>query len=389
MSWSPSLNAPGGRGVGDGSSPVTPAGTVNVNGKVAHARKDLAMINIQNGTAAISGGLNPELWAIANGEIVCQLRRGADDIDDRESEVHSSARTGAKEDIQTYVLSNTAGTGFKGETQHELNERINIAYVAKGRNNSTDQNDLVALQIGGMTTVRNTGPQTIEQGDLVIVSFPDPADPRPLGKAMGYPDGKVPFILLPFNDKMTMGSVANAYNLLTKKKMTEGDVAEYRKQYPMMYKFAQAMSRFSRGCALVGAATCMRLGMVEPVQRAQWKSKIVADAAFETWCEEAESALFSGESKVYTTLRQDVVKRVMARDSDQAFFAKTKSNFAGGPRGYENNHQASVVDEQVNLIPAVVAAVNEQHHHHRKRTLGVAQTTMTPGQDGDIFLKPC
>ena len=353
-----------------------------------------AQTNIKMGNAAITGSTRDEMWAIAHSDICVQLNPGFDGTDDYENAAAVNALS--KEDIQTYVLSNAAGAGVIGETQDDMNERINSVYVSTGRNSVGVLNEIVAMQIGGLATIRVTGNQTIRQGDIVLVSFPHTEHPRAITRATGIPEGKQPFWVVPFNVQMTLGSLTNSYKLLMQS-MNDAKLREWKSQYPLSFRFSEALYKFALRSCYTGMMTGIRSGMVTPVNNAvtwggderaipdEW-AKSVAENLFDNNRKKEKQVNMGGGSTM--DLKKYVFASMVGQDSKFFPFRPDRASNITGQRIYTNSHHKDLNNHQANGVTDVITAIHVQETSIRKRTLGVARSTANPGQDLDIQLKP-
>ncbi len=154
-------------GTGIGRSPITKAGHVAYNGfvdrdAIKNRRESVKMVS-----AFYASDVSDESFAIFQHDVLLTEKARMNRQRDRAKASNP------------FVLSTLNGAGRRGEPKHKLVERFSFAGVsgsqgAKYDSTSTTSDMDIALDIGGLHTIVNTGPKRIKNGDLIWWDLPDP-----------------------------------------------------------------------------------------------------------------------------------------------------------------------------------------------------------------------
>lgn len=399
MSFAPSLNYPGGAGLGDGSNPITPAGRIGGNAKIDLAQRDEAKLKIQMGRAGIIGGTADSNWYTHHNEVVVTERTEDDFREGREAM-----------DISTYIIPCANGFGLAGESQAQLTERIGQVFISSGRRMVDGQSSSVAITMGGLITIALTGPKGIRAGERVMVVAPDPADPTPYPLRPDIPATKISWWVVPVNEEHTLGGITSAYKLMTKA-MTSNQAAEYKRMYPYSAQFAAILQQHTLQSSFAAIVAAVRAGVVAPLRKEQWsqqRAEITAPANgqnLDDWqvmlarqllelenngrslsVEEADRYYLQGDAgEGDLDLGTYMVKTAFAEESAYELYSPTMIG-TGGRRVFDDVTREQIVLQQKSNNKTLVAGLRHCDASAQRLCLGTALNTAMPGQDLDVHL---
>jgi hypothetical protein len=365
------LAYPDGIGLGQGKNPIAPSGSVHINACVSLPAQKECQYSLMTGSSAIGGSHADEHWSVNHGDVVVTLAPDSGyphpitgDVD------HSLSTLGSNLDISTYILPCANGFGKKGQTREEMNEALWTVAVATGRRDGGSERAAVALRIGGLATIKNTGPQNIQQGDEVSVSAPDPKNERTFGYSRAIPASRVPWWTVPNNNIACFASISFACKIFNSGKDDPN--------FPISSKFAKTLAYTVIRSSFVAILAALRVGVVnignpKPDDKARQINEDEIGYFGKVW--------ESNEFKSY------IFKSVIAEENDFLLFKPTAVAAVGGKAKYQHPWMEEIVDSQKNSYKQLLASFTSLQLAERRRTLGVALTNAAPGQDFDIILK--
>jgi hypothetical protein len=365
------LAYPDGIGLGQGKNPIAPSGSVHINGCVSLPAQKDCQYSLMTGQSAIGGSHADEHWSVNHGDVVVTLRPDSGYPHPITGKNDPNLSTlGSNLDISTYILPCANGFGKKGESREKMNEALWTVAVATGRRDGNSERGAVALRIGGLATIKNTGPQMIRQGDEVLVSAPDPSNERTFGYSRAIPASRVPWWTVPNNDFASFASISVAYKIFTSGKPDP--------DFPISSKFAYTLAYTVLHSSFVAILAAVRVGVVK-----------IGDPKSENMFRQLNQDEISYFGKV---LKSDdfssyIFKSVIAEEEQFLLFKPTVPATVGGGAKYEFTWMEEIVDSQKNSYKKLLASFTSLQLAERRRTLGVALTNAAPGQDFDIILK--
>lgn len=379
-----SFSYEGGVGLGQGKNPIAPSGNIHINAKL-HAR---AIKTLQHrmalGRTALGGSPSIEHWDINHGDIVVSLESTAgypDPLTGLRPDDTERAKMANHQDISYYVLGCLNGFGDRDDDRFLLTQKLRSAAVATGRVKAVDASGAVAVRVGGMATIANTGPHLIQEGDIVEVSAPDPKNPRAIGYSRSIPPGKIVPWTVPSHE-MSISSLAAAYKMLQRNGIVSSDD---RQNFPFAARYAQSLHSFTLRVAQTAVLSAVKIGIVS--FNAGGASRL-ANPSF-------PAADLAGAKSFHTdlmtpgsTVGQFFFKSLLSQENKFDFFLPTATTAVGGVAKFDEPWKGEVVNDQRSAFSDFHAASVELELKRKRLVLGQAMSNAMPGSDFDVLLGP-
>jgi hypothetical protein len=228
--------------------PVTQAGKVIINGHYDQSDNNKRRQNLKNGVALYKGPVDQNTVSIKQYEL-CMRKKTV------------YGQTGDLNAPLNAVFSTTNGFGLKNQTYYELLESIEYAGFAQVKNDHNDLNpsnqEGIALIVGGLVTIKNTGPYRINNGDLIYWELPDLNEPTEKGNKQSE---RQPFWTIPYGLERDKLSIKVLRDMLDHqpKKVNPGDKDSQLVQAVNKYK--ESVSKI----AYLGIVAAIQCGLVKP-----------------------------------------------------------------------------------------------------------------------------
>lgn len=375
-----SIKYEGGVGLGQGSNPVAPSGNIHVNAMLHMKAIRKMQLDLARRKTALNGSPDIAHWDINHGDVVVTLESNAgypDPITGLAPNDTERARHANHQDISLYVTGCLNGFGDAGDDRYLLTQKIRSAAVATGRVKAIDANPAVAVRVGGMASIINTGPSFIAEGDIVEVSAPDPNDPRKISYSRHIPAGKIVPWTVP-SDEMSIASLLAAYKMLrTNGKPTRED----RASFPFAARFAEKLYEFTLRTAQTSILAAVKLGLVEITA-----GRGLPEPRFD------DGDLRSIPGFLDLMSRQEVqqyfFKSLVVKETDYHLFRKTATTAVTAEPKYAEPWMAKVMDDQLNAFTEYQAATAEMELKRKRLVLGRATRNAVPGDTIDLLLGP-
>lgn len=388
-----------------GSSPITPAGRVVYNARRAVNEIQERIRQLTLGRSSIKGGHNEDIWKMQRGNPVMSSRTN---------------RFGEISQIETmtevYVLDAANGIGRAGQRLWELNaERDAEGFIAinadyKEKAGDDIQGNHAPVSVGGLANVPNYGPKEIRKGQYVMISCPDPRNPKPVALT-NAPRDKIPFWTLPYDPQDQTINKQAAYEIMTKMRDTRTSItlANSSSNAQNLIDFSQRLRSAIRVISMLGVISALEAGAVvpNPAGADQWRD------AGEQWMDEDRKeeredfyenlarAFGVVENRTMPSRSFRVTKHgkpgrnneemAMVDLLEELVFAKLPEyrvfahKLAGGRR-VVLGEKGEVNQQQSDLVVRLLASLATANYEITRLIVGQAKTTAKPGQYFDIIL---
>lgn len=385
------LNFPGQRGVSsNGRSPITPAGRVVYNMMIDRDEIMVREARLDGTRAAIQVASSPSIWYVNKGNPAVRNRRK------RPRRMDQLTPT----DIAVVDAAN--GLGNAGETKAQLNQSIEV-YGVIGENKLYDGANMGTIQMGGLQTIRNSGPYDIYPGAWIVVEAPDPHDP----KKANFPDlpkEKILFQTVPYEPTRTAPSVKLLRMLL----VDDGTVSD--RQREDLKRDMAAADDFSRefaagikAIAYAGVIAALKSGIVTPTNAGaeeqarqgfdggsahnEFKERL--GKAFDLASRQPEERfswhVTDPRTEKEISASQHVMRALLSGADFPPVFIPS-STVSGDSKNYGSLNKKLIAESVQNAMPNMLGAFRQIDFEEKRRIIGRAMSATAPGGDFDIYL---
>lgn len=252
-----------------GSSPITPAGRVVYNGvrdilEIEERKRRLAA-----GNSAIGGKSDDDVFVMQRWNPVMVLK-----VKHADSELTT----------EMIITDCANGFGNKGEKRWQLNAKLRpggfIGTDADYDSKAGDdiQGNHAPVQLGGLANVPNWGPKEIKAGQIVLLSAPDPRNPKPVQSRHDHPKGKIHWWTLPYDPRDQATTKEAAYDIIkhmlrkkanrlpdTNRKKTQSKIlSSNNTNLHNLVEFSTDLFSAIRTIAMAGVVAWIESGLVVP-----------------------------------------------------------------------------------------------------------------------------
>ena len=387
------INAMGGLG----RSPITTAGRVATNGHLDEAEILKRKERLTKGTSLYGGTQLDEVFWANPREICLQLRT----TNKRRRNLHKAQAA--------YILTTLNGAFKKGDKLSEVIEKLEFQGVAGGQGakydhtNTSPEIDL-ALQRGGLTTMRNTGRKRIKNGDPVYWTLPDPDDPYDKGQRNS---GRMPVQTAPYDPYLDSLTEASLRELLIKSSDGTGMDNQIDPRFPLM-EGAKNVKQVVSQLYVNAIHTFLMSGIVkldidalndedlrsrnsvDYKNNLEYRQNFLEWVSFQFNLRDVNVISDKGPIKIKPYSQHPQKERTLSEYAMEVFLARNKDAFLlpleKGTNGVPPGNRGAIIRNQRGLLSDFFAAVNRANEFTKRRIIGKAITPADPGKPFDIYL---
>ena len=389
-----------------GSNRITPQGRIVINGRRATNEIEHRIAELRAGRTAIKGGDNDDIWKMQRGNPVMSSRRNK-----------YMERSTVETMTEMFILDAANGLGREGQSLWELNADLDaegfIGIDADYRSKLGDdiQGNHAPIQLGGLFTVPNYGPKEIRKGDWVMLSAPDPRNPKPVRPA-NAPLDKYHYWTLPYNPHDQSVNKHAAYDLMRKMRTPRAalDLTQHANAKNLL-DFTTELRNAIRMIACLGVVAALEAGVVTANNNAdeweeaggEWMAEEGKEAredfyarlmgAFGCASEHGQTSAHGVRVQEHGKAGRDGATFAMTDLLEELVFAKLpqynlfSSRVAGGHR-VTLGAKGEFNRKQRDLVVMLLGSLATANYEITRLIVGQAKTTGAPGQWFDIFLAP-
>lgn len=308
-----------------------------------------------------------------------------------------------KQNDAPYVLSVANGSFRKNQSVAEVTEQMRFRGFAGGQGarytDGENQENQLALVIGGSMTVRNTGPKRIDNGDRVMWQIPDPKDPY---ERYSPQSERMPYQLVPFNpifDKLTAQSLVR---ILTQNPVMPPSEQKYKTP---LIEGAHNLRQTVLQIQLEGIHTILTSGLVKLDLEAfksssrrkrrenasQYQNPDIRKEVLKRLSEHLGLREFTLKDKDKFTFIPDFgsgKEMTLAEAMLDVFAARTPNSLMIPMQGKSltGDCRSALIRNQKQVLENLFSAINSANYFTESRIVGMANTPADPGQEFDILI---
>ncbi len=302
------------------------------------------------------------------------------------------------------VVDAANGLGQANQSKAELNLEIETFGVI-GENKLYDGAKTATVQIGGLQTIKNSGPYDINPGNWIVVEAPDPNNPKVVSFT-DMPKEKILFQTVPYDPTRVAPSLKLLSLMLVDGKATQMQREDLKKNQAYADDFSKAFSVGLRAIGFAGVLSALQSGIVSMTAGGE-EAQNAAAAAF---CGERGKAFRVQIGKAFDLAKrlpeehnlwliddpssktgeqigvaQYMTRMLLLGRSFAPVFQALKSN-ATGALVYNNSDESTITEAVTDAVADMLASFRQMDYEEKRRIIGRAMSCAAPGQDLDVYL---
>lgn len=303
------------------------------------------------------------------------------------------------------VVDAANGLGARGQSKAELNLQIETFGVI-GENKLYDGAKTATVQLGGLQTVKNSGPYDINPGVWVVVEAPDPNNPK-AANFTDMPKEKILFQTVPYDPSRVAPSLELLRLMLVDGKANEMQRDDLKRNQAYADEFSKAFAVGMRAIGYAGVIAALQSGIVsmtagnEEAQNAAAAAfrgdagdsfRLQLGKAFDLAAREPEERdswlVEDPKSQVgaQISVAQYLTRMLLMGSSDFPAVFPSTSSAVSGQRTYNGNNRRMISEAVGDAVADMLSAFRQMDYEEKRRIIGRAMSAAAPGQDFDIYL---